>query len=97
MRDAAGAGVGVGDSGDFRSAAGVEQMEDGKRGLAVGAGSQKTVPEGAAGYRGDFQAVGVDLAMQFVEAIDDETGQILGVDFGAASGVVLICDGRRAP
>lgn len=86
MADAAGAHVRVGELGHFGGAACIEQMKDRQRRFPVFANTEKTMPEGAAADRGDLHPVGVNLAMQFVEAVDGEVGQGFGIDLDAAVG-----------
>ena len=84
MRHASGAGVGFGHMRDLGRSAGVEQMQKRKRGFAGLVHSKKTVPEGASGDRRDAQAGRVRLPMQFIQTIDGELRQFIGIHLDAA-------------
>jgi hypothetical protein len=61
-------------------------MQDRKRRLAVYAHAEKAMPERAAGDCGDAQPVRMNLAMQLIQTIDGQAGELCAVDFRSATG-----------
>ncbi len=96
MRNAAGSRVRVGHVRHFGYAAGVQQVEDRHDRVPAGVKAEKAVPECAARDGGDLHSIGVNLAMQFIQTIDDQFRQFLRIDFRAAigSGADLIRNAR---
>ena len=86
MRNAAGSGVRVRHVRDFRDASSIKKMKDRHGGAPVAVKAEKAVPERTARDGRDFHPIGVNLAMQFIQAIDDQFGQFLRIDFRAAIG-----------
>ena len=76
----------IGYSRDLIAAAGVEKMQDRERRPAGGIHAAKTVPESAARHSGDVESGFLNLAMEFVQTVDGEFGQRVGIDFRAAIG-----------
>ena len=89
MRNASGARVSIRHARDLGVGAGIQQMKDGEGGAAVFIDTQEAVPEGVGGDGGDVESVGVNLAMEFVEAVDGQIGEFFGIDFDAAVGSAI--------
>src|SRR5258706_12808240 len=74
----------IGNAASLRFAAAIEQLEERKRGTAVLAHAQKAVPERPASHSRNLEPRGVNLAMQLIQAIDGQLGQMLRIQLGPA-------------
>jgi hypothetical protein len=86
MGNAAGARVGVGHPRDFLNTTRIKKMQDRHGRATFRVEAQKAVPERANGDGGDLHTSGVHLAMQLIETIDDQLGELFRINFRAAIG-----------
>ena len=86
MRNATGSFMRIGHPRDLIAAARVEKMQDRERGLARVVHAAKTVPEGAAGDSGDAESGLMNLAVEFVQTVDGQLRERVGIDLRAAVG-----------